>query len=232
MGHQAAFKSSKVPRPEHRNGFGEWIFRHYAPCERAIGFHFSYYDSFIHTPIIRRDIREAAVDNDGSYVVYLPSYKDETLIKHFIEIPDVRWKLYSRSCRQAYSILNVKVFPVSFTGFSEAMVKAAGVLCGAGFETPAEAMFLGKKLMVLPMNGQYEQLCNAEALKRMNIPVLSSDLGFWLNELSAWVKMGAAKPMFFPDNTASVLADLFREGQSIITKSYQWPASPGASTNP
>jgi hypothetical protein len=32
------------------------------------------------------------------------------------------------------------------------------------FETPAEALFLGKKLLVIPMTGQYEQECNAAAL--------------------------------------------------------------------
>jgi len=45
--------------------------------------------------------------------------------------------------------------------------KATGVFCGAGFETPAEAMFLKKKLMVIPMKGQYEQQCNAAALEEI-----------------------------------------------------------------
>ncbi len=46
------------------------------------------------------------------------------------------------------------------------------MLCGAGFETPAEALFLGKKLMVIPMKGQYEQHINAASLKELGIPVL------------------------------------------------------------
>lgn len=47
-------------------------------------------------------------------------------------------------------------------------------MCGAGFETPEEALFLGKKLMVIPIKGQYEQQCNVAALKEMGVPVIKS----------------------------------------------------------
>ena len=46
------------------------------------------------------------------------------------------------------------------------------MLCGAGFELPAEALFLNKKLMVIPMMGQYEQLCNGESLKKIGVVIL------------------------------------------------------------
>ncbi len=47
-----------------------------------------------------------------------------------------------------------------------------GVLCGAGFETPSEALYLKKKLLVIPMKNQYEQQCNAMALKEIGVPVI------------------------------------------------------------
>src|SRR5690606_40225251 len=56
--------------------------------------------------------------------------------------------------------------------FISSMAGASGILCGAGFETPAEALFLNKKLMVVPMKGQFEQQCNAAALKTMGVPVI------------------------------------------------------------
>lgn len=52
----------------------------------------------------------------------------------------------------------------------KSLISCDGVLCGAGFETPAEALFLGKKLFVIPMKGQYEQHCNAAALSKMKVP--------------------------------------------------------------
>jgi len=41
-------------------------------------------------------------------------------------------------------------------------------------ETPAEALFFKKKLMVIPMKGQYEQLYNAECLKQLGVPIIKS----------------------------------------------------------
>jgi len=41
------------------------------------------------------------------------------------------------------------------------------VLCSAGFELPTEALFHKKRLAVIPIKGQYEQLCNAAALVQM-----------------------------------------------------------------
>ena len=49
------------------------------------------------------------------------------------------------------------------------MINCHAIICGAGFETPAEALYLGKKMMVMPIKGQYEQRCNAVALERLGI---------------------------------------------------------------
>jgi predicted glycosyltransferase len=52
------------------------------------------------------------------------------------------------------------------------MAHSMGVITGGGFETPAEAMYLGKKIITIPIKGQYEQYCNAEALKKFGALVL------------------------------------------------------------
>jgi len=41
-------------------------------------------------------------------------------------------------------------------------------------ETPAEAIFLKKKLIVIPMKNQYEQAFNAKALEELGVPVLKT----------------------------------------------------------
>ena len=61
--------------------------------------------------------------------------------------------------------------------FLNELAKCEGLLCSAGFEAPAEALYLGKKLFVIPIKGQYEQDCNAAALKRLGIPS-ATDLNF------------------------------------------------------
>ena len=55
-----------------------------------------------------------------------------------------------------------------------AMANRHGLITGAGFETPAEALYLQKELMCIPIRGQYEQFCNAAALSGFGVPVLNS----------------------------------------------------------
>jgi len=47
LSHQAAFLSDKSPRPEKISILAEQVLKHFAPCSKAIGFHFRRYDKFI-----------------------------------------------------------------------------------------------------------------------------------------------------------------------------------------
>jgi uncharacterized protein (TIGR00661 family) len=49
-----------------------------------------------------------------------------------------------------------------------------GIITGGGFETPAEALYLNKKLMVIPLRNHYEQYCNSAALAQLGIKVLQA----------------------------------------------------------
>jgi uncharacterized protein (TIGR00661 family) len=65
------------------------------------------------------------------------------------------------------------------------LANCKGVLCGAGFELPSEALFLKKKLFVIPLKGQLEQHYNAKALADLGVPV-SYDSDF--NMIDIWIK--------------------------------------------
>lgn len=45
--------------------------------------------------------------------------------------------------------------------FVHLMARCAGLVCTAGFESVAEAMYLGKPVQVVPVDGHFEQRCNA-----------------------------------------------------------------------
>ena len=45
--------------------------------------------------------------------------------------------------------------------------ESEGIITNAGFETPSEALSMGKKVFVKPLKGQFEQLSNAKALKQL-----------------------------------------------------------------
>jgi uncharacterized protein (TIGR00661 family) len=174
FGHQASFKSAKTPRPEKKDFIGEWILQHYARAAQYIGLHFESYDDFILPPVIKKSILEAEPVNEGHITVYLSSYGDRELMKHLLLLKDFRFQVFSKEVMQPVKVENIEFIPVNRDAFSKSMIGCYGIITGAGFETPAEALWLGKKLMVIPIGGQYEQDCNAEALKRMGVTKLKT----------------------------------------------------------
>jgi len=172
FGHQASFQSPLVPRPEKRDSVGEFILKNYARASQYIGLHFEAYDNFIFTPVIKKEILQAQPSDRGHFTVYLSSYSNEYLIKHLSAIKQERFQVFSKEVNSIQYAGNIRFLPVNQKLFNESIINSKGVITGAGFETPAEVMHLQKKLMVIPIRGQYEQLCNAAALKTLGIKVL------------------------------------------------------------
>jgi uncharacterized protein (TIGR00661 family) len=71
-----------------------------------------------------------------------------------------------------HTIKNVTYFPINQKDFNKSLINCDGIITGGGFETPAEALYLGKKILSIPIRKHYEQECNAAALKKMGVPVL------------------------------------------------------------
>lgn len=169
FGHQASFYSPYTPRPTEKSKTGEWILKNYARASFYIGLHFKRYDEFIFPPVIRKEIRNADPVDKNYYAVYLPSYCEHVLEKHFHPLSPDRFHIFSWQTKQKKRSDNITFLPVDKQLFNEALINCTGIITGGGFETPAEALKLQKKLMVLPIRGQYEQQCNAAALEQMGI---------------------------------------------------------------
>jgi uncharacterized protein (TIGR00661 family) len=179
FGHQASFVSPKVPRPEKRDRMGEWILRNYARATQYVGLHFKQYDDFILPPVIKREILQAEPQDKGYITVYLSSYSDATVRRYLQPLREFRFQVFSKEVKKPTLDGNILFLPVDRAAFNKSLISCKGILTGAGFETPAEALYLGKKLMVIPIRGQYEQFCNAAALQKMGVPVLRAlDAGF------------------------------------------------------
>jgi len=173
LSHQAAFLSGRTPRPPSTSPLAEQILRRFAPGHKAIGFHFLKYDRFIEGPVIRSEIRQLAPSQSDHIAVYLPAFDHETLVSVFTRFKQVRWEVFSPLCNSPYTRQNITIRPVGNETFLKSLESCLGVVTSAGFETSAEAIYLGKKLLVVPIKNQYEQLCNAEALKKLGVPVAS-----------------------------------------------------------
>ncbi|GAA4745062.1 glycosyltransferase family protein [Flavisolibacter ginsenosidimutans] len=206
--HQAAVANKASPKPKEADLIGQAVLRYYAPASAKYGFHFVPYSKNIFTPIIRRQIREASVTQGKHYTVYLPSYSEKRIIKLLSYFPDQQWHVFSKRRTELFVHENISFYPVTNEAFVQSMVSSQGVFCGAGFQTPSEALFLKKKLLVIPMKGQYEQQCNAAALKLLGIPVLKNIKPKQYKKLKAWTESEAKILLDFPDETEWVLQQI------------------------
>lgn len=205
LSHQCAVLGSNAPLPSHKDWFGRFILRNYAPASECYGFHFSQFDRNTFTPVIRNEVRDLTVSNKGHYTVYLPAYSDKKIIKTLARFPEVNWEVFSKHNKKGYICDNVILNPISNDSFLQSMASSKGVLCGAGFETPAEALFLKKKLLVVPMENQYEQHCNAAALSLMGVKVLRNLSNKHYLTLENWIMDDQVMEVYFPDRTKEII---------------------------
>lgn len=211
LSHQSAVINKKSPKPKKTDLVGKAVLHNYAPVDLSYGFHFKQYDKQIFTPVIRSQIRLANPIDTGHYTVYLPAYSDERILKVLAQIPLVKWQVFSKHTKKEYKVSNVSIQPINNEKFIDSMVACTGILCGAGFETPAEALYLKKKLMVIPMKGQYEQQCNAAALKDIGVPAIKSLKQKHIGLIEQWIRLEKSVIIDFPDITAQIIHQLVKE---------------------
>lgn len=209
LSHQCSFVSSNTPRPA-KWSWAEWLFKYYSPTTNHIGFHFERYADFIHTPVIRSEIRNLKTSNQGHYSVYLPAYDDKTLAKLLNKTKDVQWQVFSKRQKTAYREGNVEIFPVNNEAFNASMANCEGLLTGGGFEGPAEALFLQKKVLMIPMRGQYEQQCNALAASKLGVPVINEIDGHFVDKINNWIANDKKIQVNFPDETAQIIDNMVK----------------------
>ena len=211
LSHQSAVINKNAPKPKTFDIIGNLVLRYYAPFTKSYGFHFESYDNNIFTPVIRNQIRTAKPIKNPHYTVYLPAYGDEIIIRILSEIPQVNWEVFSKHSKVLFKEKNVQICPIENDKFIASIVNCTGILCGAGFESPAEALFLQKKLMVIPMKGQYEQQCNAAALNKLGVPVLKTLKIDYLNQIKNWVDLPQHINVNYPDITEEIIDKLIAE---------------------
>lgn len=205
LSHQAAVLNKRSPRPLNADLLGRMILSKYCPAPHRYGFHFDRYDQNIFTPVIRKAVRECKVTDEGHYTVYLPSYSDDHIHSMLERFSDINWQVFTKQIKQSCKVDNIVYHPIDPQSFLESMASSHGVLCGAGFETPAEALFLRKKLMVIPMKNQFEQQCNAEALKRMGVRVIPVLKDQYLDEITEWIRSKEYVYVEYEDQTEIIL---------------------------
>lgn len=222
LGHQASFQSKLTPRPAARNAIGEWILKNYAKATHHIGLHFDQYDNDILPPVIKEDILHATPVDKGHITVYLPAYAAPVLEKIFNTLPGFAFHVFVRNSTQAVKKGNVTFFPVNKSLFDRSMTGCHAIICGAGFETPAEALYLRKKMLCIPTRGQYEQLCNAAALEKLGVACIKKiDAGFPAL-FHQWIESRQDVPVKYGNSVPALMEKLF----SVHASMEKTPVAP------
>ncbi|HUT29120.1 MAG TPA: MJ1255/VC2487 family glycosyltransferase [Sedimentisphaerales bacterium] len=114
----------------------------------------------------------------------------------------------------------------STEGFLDDLASCRGVAASAGFSLISECMYLKKKMLVLPLAGQYEQIINAHYVEKLGLGVSAEKLD---EEVLGRFLDGLDRPMpddgriLWPDNERffEVLQEAFNKLDSPISISPQ-----------
>lgn len=199
ISHQAAFLSP-IPT-EGDNAFNRLLMRQFAPVQHSVGLHWFHYNSPILPPIIATRCIDDVTDN-GRVVVYLP-FEDLPVIRAWLhQCPQADFDCFHPQVKSEMVIKNIRLMPISLGGFRAALHACHGVIANAGFELPSEAMVLGKKLLLKPLYGQFEQQSNMLALELLGLATRLFALD--TPSLLRWLDSAAVGRVCFPDVAQAV----------------------------
>lgn len=205
FGHQASFQSKLTPRAKSINPIGKLVLENFVKSTSFLGLHFKSYDENIYNPIIKDEIVAANKLNDGHISVYLPQFTIEFITPFLHEQSQFHFEVFTKQVSQITISKNVTYFPINNKAFTNSLIRCYGIITAGGFETPAEAMYLNKKLLSIPILNHFEQECNAEALKKMGVKVLKKIDKHFAEHFTNWVNQDDLASISLTHSTSEIL---------------------------
>lgn len=216
LSNQAAVLHPAAPKPVGVDPSSKFLLRHYAPSHKAIGLHYQRLDNRVFTPIIRREVRQLKTSRKGHYCLYLPAYSDENILRTLRQLPRKEWHVFSKTATETTKHNSVYFHPLDGAQFLEKLATSDGVVCNAGFGTTSEALYLGKKMLVIPMKRQCEQQCNAAMLAQMGVSVFGSFRPGNAASIQRWINTGAPIRQSYPDQNSEIVRTVLSTHREIL----------------
>lgn len=153
-------------------------------------------NTFILPPLLRQEIKELNPTKGDFYLTYIvnPGYQDEILLfakKH----PEIKIEAFwdKKGAPAIFSPLkNLTFHQLNDRLFLEKMSQCKALISTAGFESVCEAMYLEKPVMMVPVQGQFEQACNAIDAKLSGAGIISGNFDF--TKMDAYLQSGRHLP--------------------------------------
>ncbi len=124
----------------------------------------------LHPPILRPQVLAAKerVSVKDHVLVYQTAEGNQALLEQLRAI-DVPFKLYGarRNLTEVEREGNLEFCPFSEDQFITDLAESRAVVASAGFTLMGEAVYLGKPMLAVPLEGQFEQVLNANYLAQL-----------------------------------------------------------------
>lgn len=199
------------------------VLKHFAPSTITIPLFYQKLGEDFCLPPISSELDKSLVSTAGSYVVYLPAYSDEEISKTLSLIYDQAFTVFSKQCEKPYQVANCRFRPIHAAEFKQALISAEGIISAAGYSSTSEALHLGKKLLVVPMKGQYEQAANAKALKSMGVQVIKKLKKKKVPKIKAWIEDGKPIETNWEENTRLLVDEIIKKSKGLIAQEKEHP---------
>lgn len=160
-------------------------------------------DSAIIAPPIIRDIVGTLRPTQGEHIlVYSTTGIGEEQLKQMLHKFN-RHEFFVYGFDKSAEYKNCIFRKRSTEGFLADLAGARGVIASAGFSLISECMHLKKRMLLLPIAGQYEQIINAYYIQKLGLGVYANkldekNLGRFLDEIDK--PMPSDERIIWPDN--------------------------------
>ncbi|MCL2912216.1 glycosyltransferase [Shewanella corallii] len=218
ISHQAALK---YPVPKVGDTWlNEKLLNYFAPVDIALGCHWHHFGFPILPPFV--EVSPVQQEFPHHILVYLPFESPESIATLLAPHIDYSFKVYHAGIKPDALPPHIEWHGFDRDGFKAQLASCGGVIGNAGFELASEALTLGKKLLVKPVIGQFEQLSNVAALELLGAAETMMSLD--PVTLERWLKQLSPQPINYPcvadklvhwllagrwDNSAELCRDLW-----------------------
>ncbi len=179
----------------------------FAGCQTYRAINYEKTEDWFYTPIVRDDIRKAKITEDNHYTVYLNTYKTGYLVKHFNKLKELNFELFTPKVKKDKKIGNVTLKPVENKNFVKSFSSCKGFITAGGFEAASEGLYLGKKMLIIPLNA-FEQKMNAKILKKLGVKTLKKIDKNFDKEVRDWVNNWNPVEIKYPDVKELIVKDI------------------------
>lgn len=193
ISHQAALRWP-VPKVG-GSWFNDGLLEYFAPVTMALGCHWHHFGFPILPPFV--EVAPVTCEQTHEILVYLPFESADDICTLLLPFDSHEFHVYHAASAPKQLPAHVHWHGFNREGFKASMARCGGVIGNAGFELASEAMTLGKKLLVKPLMGQFEQLSNVAALELLAAAESMHSLN--RQTLRRWLRASNPQPICYPD---------------------------------